>query len=206
MIYRRGQLDQIITSVIVLFAVFWLMVLFVNISANIGKVEKVISGNNLDAEKFSSPIKRAESRALLDMFLSDDIEIAGEKVNVREVLSALVAADSASDKTQAPNFAKGIEKLFAEDYSCNGRNVLIVAIPDGFTSGGYLGKEEETYEKVTVYINYPVERAEEFPRVRLVYDAGSVGGVYGSYESSEEAFANYRVDNAIVWVRGGLRC
>ena len=127
---KRGQIDQVITSVIVLFAVFWLMVLFVNVSANIGKVKESVFGReNEEVPAFSSSAEEASSRAMLDFFLSDDVIINNESVKVGEALTRFIELLREAPNNEVPvsereAFLIPLEELFDEAYSCSEKNEL----------------------------------------------------------------------------------
>ena len=72
---NRGQVDQAITSVIVLFAAFFLMAIFVVVSGNIGKLLGVDEGIVFEGAAASSFRDFEE-----DDFIFNDVEVNGEEM------------------------------------------------------------------------------------------------------------------------------
>lgn len=122
---KRGVIDQAITSVIVLFAVFFLMAVFVIVSGNIER----ITGTSGTAKALAE--EEADSRVLADIFLSDEIEINGKKSLVAEAFTEAVSSYRARELNNAPqDYATGIFRqallYFDQKYSCGQQNELLL--------------------------------------------------------------------------------
>ncbi len=147
---KRGQIDQILTSVIVLFVVFVLMVLFVVISSNIGSLRQTFSfSRDAPIHLFSSQ-QAVNSRVMADLFLSDTVIIDGSRVPVTdafEIVSKAVQAYSVNDK-KALSTLNALQTLFESRYSCGGVNhfSFMVKNPMGSSKIG----------SYWMYIDYPV--------------------------------------------------
>lgn len=144
MIFRRGQIDQIITSILVVVFAFFLSGLFILVSSNIAYIfreppQPLLPGNGEPSE--------AESSALLDLFLSDSVELEGELISVRELFSRFESNPSV--------YTPALERLFAEHYSCAGSNVLVVVLEKEYSPRGSRTDDEYGFVDVTFYIDYP---------------------------------------------------
>ncbi len=134
---RRGTIDQAITSVIVLFAVFFLMAIFVIVSGNIGK----ITGTNSEAQKAISG--QVDSRVLTELFLSDEITVGGERILINEAIKKMVFE---TDDDKISDIGKAIKEKFHDDYSCGKSNHLFVV---------YEKIKPRSVSDYIIYIDYP---------------------------------------------------
>lgn len=148
---KRGQIDQILTSVIVLFVVFVLMVLFVVISSNIGSLRQTFSfSRDTPVNLFGPPQEAVNSRVMADLFLSDSVLIDGSHVSVTdafEIVSKAVQTYSVNDK-RALDTLNALQTLFENQYSCGGVNhfSFMVRNPIGSSKIG----------SYWMYVDYPV--------------------------------------------------
>ena len=112
---RLGVIDQIITSIIVLFVAFFLSVIFVTISSGVAKVAGIEGGD----APLASKVADADSGVLTDLFLSDYVVVDAGKISVKDALIAL--AQGIGDD----NYKSAIINVFDEKYSCGGKNGFI---------------------------------------------------------------------------------
>lgn len=139
---KRGQIDQIITSVLALFIVFILMVIFFVISSNIGK-NRYTADSKKDTSDFLiySPKEAVASRAMHDLFLTDRITLSsGEKLSTIEgfeTVSKAIQSYSVGD-ARALAILDALQVLFNSRYSCGGVNhfTFMVRNPSGSASIG----------------------------------------------------------------------
>ncbi len=208
MIRKRGQIDQVITSVIVLFAVFWLMVLFVNVSANIGKVKETVFGReNEEVPAFSSSAEEANSRALLDFFLNDDVLINNENVKVGEALTRFIDLLRGAPNNEVPvsereAFLIPIEELFDKSYSCSEKNELYLVMD---SSGGrllHLDYPDRRFSKASDGLARVIFADSDREKDSLLYSLFSA-------EKSEDTkgYAVFKLEgNARIYIKENVRC
>lgn len=107
---KRGVVDQIMTSVIVLFGVFFLMGIFVTVSSNIGKI--VGHGGN-------TPSVYAGSSALLE-----EVNYKGEEVfvvdAVQEIFRSKVVISGDKGREVKNSLEESLKELVSEQDSCLG--------------------------------------------------------------------------------------
>ena len=121
---RRGQIDQTITSVLVLFAVIFLMALFTYFTSSLRVVQ-----DRTDIKFETHPVERAAaSSALLHSFLSDSFMFEGEEVNVLENLNSISSAvdEYRVGDVDALALLDATHDYFVEEYSCGGKNSFVV--------------------------------------------------------------------------------
>lgn len=120
---RMGQIDQIITNLVVFFAVFFLMFIFVVVSGNIGALRI-----NDKIDSVSYPIAE---KIILESFLIEEIDYEGG-IFVVEAFQNI----SRVSKDEKIVLAKMIEERFQEVYSCGDRNKLAFLVRDDSNFGG----------------------------------------------------------------------
>jgi len=82
-ISRRGQVDQIVTSIIIVFFALFLSGVFVVISSNIAE----ITAHEPPEAREATVSASGSSQALLDIFLSDEIVIGTNSLSVQQAFS-----------------------------------------------------------------------------------------------------------------------
>lgn len=149
---KRGQIDQILTSVIVLFVVFVLMVFFVIVSSNVGSVGDLI-GQDSEASSSVPHVEKVESRVLLDTFLSDTVLIDNRQISIRDLA---IHAATTSDEAQATLYAQEVESLFNTKYSCGGNNRFVLIRFNGEATAPS-GTRDRTvsFDRIQVFANLP---------------------------------------------------
>jgi len=208
MINKQGQIGQIVTSVVIIFVVFFLMLIFVIVSSNIAGVLGLLEKGAGPGEVVADSSQAIGSRVLMELFLSDQVEIDGEKVLVIDALERIYNLGK-SNLVGWLDIAEVLEEKFAEDYSCNGENILIfsrlVASPGGF------GGAEFSIESYKVFIRY-IEAEGDFSDVAqyFSYGKGGINKPYpqtylgykdGYYTRKLEGFPNSRIT-----VKENIRC
>ncbi len=146
MISTRGQIDQIITSIIVVFVAIFLSGLFLGVSSNIAQV----AGVGTSTSPLVTHYDTGASRAYFDLFLSEELSIAQERVSVRDsfsVISNAVYSERDFEDVRASLALEALYTRFNDVYACDGshRFVFLVKDPSGSAQRG-------TYWS---YINYP---------------------------------------------------
>ena len=109
----RGQIDQVVTSVIVLFAVVFLMLIFTYATA----VLNLFSSGDGFVMHNNEPRDIAVYSAFLDLFLSDRVYTEGAYLGVREAIAAMT-----SEGNEKAAFA--VEQLFRQHYACDSDSFL----------------------------------------------------------------------------------
>jgi len=147
--YKRGVIDQTITSIIVFFGVFFLMAIFVIVSGNIGK----IVGSSQRAE--ISINEEIGSRVLMELFLADEVEIEGKIMSVKEALDELFSIEKIVNNEVLKKLTTALRDKFDKEYSCSGVNKLYIGIRrelrDDTMRANFLG-----YSFVAYYLDYPL--------------------------------------------------
>ena len=236
MIGKRGDIGQTISSVIVFFAVFFLMVIFVSVVGNIANVKNLVYGgqDNGNSSKLEAHyLERAKSRALLDMFLSEEIKINDGSVefsdtmrlggyvdpliwdkfvNKKEMdvydallLAGIIDIQGRDKITLRERIAiySPIEKLFDEHYGCDGANSFYLSTP--ISTG--LGESPGT----RILYGYPEERwiggKKGFP-IKLPFNNGEKAAYPFNDKAIEDGFYRmYLKDKPIeIAVRGARTC
>ncbi len=135
---KKGIVDVSFVSWFVLIAIFLLMMIFIYISSGIN----LFSGGKSETNRLD--VEAADSRVLMELFLRDEAEIDGTRMLVAD---ALKFKDFNTDLDYNFEAVQAIEKKFAEDYSCDGTNVL-----QYFSPGESVAGENPA---LGIYINYP---------------------------------------------------
>lgn len=145
MISHKGQLDHIITSVIVLFACFIIMALFVSLTS---WLSFIAAPSHHDFSARSGPFA-AHSKALMDAFLHDTLVLSsGERVSVSEGLEELRRAvhDYRINDARAIELVNIMQTLFTQRYACTSNTLsLLVKQPSSSANVG----------AYWVYMHYP---------------------------------------------------
>lgn len=133
---RRGQIDQTITSVLVLFAVIFLLALFTYFTSSL----RIVQDRTDIVFENHSVENAAASSALLHSFLSDSFISKGERVNVLEALGDISSAVDEYRVTDADaiSLLEAMHKYFVEEYGCGGKNSFVVLMknPGGSAKQG----------------------------------------------------------------------
>lgn len=154
MIFRRGQLDHVITSIIVLFACFFIMALFYAFTIGLSIFAKP-SYDVLSPSK--SPQVSAD--ALRDVFMHSSLNGLPITVALDDFADALRDRGSQNGQLPADEYAAllaPIERFFAQRYGCSNSNAFFVA------------KRFDPYLKV--YIDYPKLSLNKLPLSLLMSD------------------------------------
>lgn len=143
---RLGQIDQTITSVLVLFAVIFLLAVFTYFTSSLNVVQ-----DRTDIVFENHSVERAAaSSALLHSFLSDSFMLNGEKVNVLEILNEVSSAVDEYRVTDANaiSLLEATHQYLVDAYGC-GENSFAVLMknPGGSAKQG----------SYWAMINYPSE-------------------------------------------------
>jgi len=171
---NKGQIGQIITSLVILFVVFFLMLIFVIVSGNIAGVLGLLEKDARPGEFVAPSSQAIGSQVLMELFLTDSVEINGENFLVVDALREIIDAD----EDRAKILAQAIQDMFHEDYSCEEKNVLLLV---KYTTCGLRGDP-----CALSYLDYPNIRVNEnnFPARE-----GEVIGyseIFGSYPQNKE--------------------
>lgn len=114
----RGQIDQVMSTLIVFIVVFFIMGLFTAFAAGIGSFKGVRDSFFSETVSYKNTVQLGESQALSDIFLSDSLD--GK--SVAEHIGSLATLT----KDEALETIPSIRSLFDSSYSCNGMNSLFV--------------------------------------------------------------------------------
>lgn len=187
LVNRKGEIGQTLTTIVVLFIVFFLMTFFVIVASISGLV------GSKDAGRYSelgNSLEESRSRVLLELFLTDEIEGRGlrDKVLVSQALEMIVSGDERKNSIMAT-----VEEKFEEEYSCGGKNILI------FSS---LGGGNDIAGRLDLHIEFPEGVTETFGR-------SSLGGGY-SYPQDilggSDGFYTKETSGGRITVKGVERC
>ncbi len=141
MIFRRGQLDHVITSIIVLFACFFIMALFYAFTIGLSIFAKP-SYDVLSPSK--SPQVSAD--ALRDVFMHSSLNGLPISVALDDFADALRYRASQNGQLPVDEYTAllaPIERFFAQRYGCSGTNAF------------FLAKRFDSDSDLKVYIDYP---------------------------------------------------
>jgi hypothetical protein len=182
---KKGLAGQIIMSVVIVFAVFFLMLVFVIVSSNIAGVLGILEKDKVDEEFTVLSQERINSWVLMDLFLSDSVKINGKEIGVQRALMRFIGEDEKPEPGSFPGaeLRQVLIDKFSEGYSCDGKNSVI------FEQSGPAGK--------LIILKYPG-------------DASSVEqGTYSKILTvSPETYPGYfgSTRDAILYVREETKC
>ena len=209
---KRGVLDQIITSVVVLFAVVLLMGIYIIVTSAVGRVEEVKARPTSQATVMS--------RTILELFLADSVDIDGQKKLVKDAVVDSFGKYRLRERDGVPRseaiaIFKPFEELFDREYSCNGQNeLLLIAIP---VTAGELGS---TPGKIA-YLDYPLRKwstsGEGLPRNlaensanerdRLLYDLHNSFNIKDINNGGKDGYYFFHVkESAVLIVKVNKKC
>lgn len=144
---NKAQIDQIVTSLIVLFLAVALSILFVIISGYVA----LAKGSGVQ-KAFEAPyVLSGESRAFGNLFMTDYIEVLGGKVAVTDALSIVASAVKQKKLNDEYSLAllNSLQNLFMENYSCDKRNELYLLVRD---------PSDGTGKKYGIYLRLPTDK------------------------------------------------
>lgn len=123
----HGQIDQIITSIIVVFVAIFLSGVFLGVSSNVAQV----AGYSSTSHDFIAHYDSGASRAIFDTFLTDTISIGQEEVLVKDsfsIISEAIYSERTFEDARATAALHALYTRFKENYSCESSNRLIFLI------------------------------------------------------------------------------
>jgi hypothetical protein len=166
---RLGQIDQTITSVLVLFAVIFLLALFTYFTSSL----RVVQDRTDIVFENHSVEKAAASSALLHSFISDRFMFKGERANVLEGLNRVSSAVDEYRVTDAGalSLLEAMHRYFVNEYGCGEKNSLVVLMknPAGSAKQG----------SYWALINYPSESKEVIRLDAPLHEANIIDTVNG---------------------------
>lgn len=107
---RNGDIGNNMATIVVILITFAISILLIIVSGIIGGSKNASLG-----EANLSMTETLDSYVLLDFFLSDTIEVEGEERLVIDLI-----------REMKPSSSELIFQLFKEEYSCDGKNVILV--------------------------------------------------------------------------------
>ncbi len=153
---RKGQLDQTITTVIVLFIAFFLCAIFIIVSGNIGNVR----GSNSGIEAPVITIANSQSEVLYGLFLTDFVTLtSGSTISVQEALLRVNRSVWEKKWSDHEGFESlsALNNLFLKKYSCDSGNQLFLLVKDPSASaakgkyGMYLSIPHDSFSSTDLY-------------------------------------------------------
>ena len=217
----RGQLDQTITSVMVLFAVVFLMLIFTYATSGL----RIFNSHDGVVLHDNSARKEAASLALLHTFLSDTIVFQGEKVSVLDALDNVSKAvyDHRINDAAALSMLNLNKWNFESVYGCERKNSLtfLVKNPSGSAQrGSYLILIDYPSESSSISrLDSPIAEVNiinfvnDFVSNPKTYDSSKLAFVSGLYDSHKYEYGVYPASdvlneepNFIVLAKGELEC
>lgn len=138
---KKASADQLLSSLFVLVGLFILMGLFVIVSSNVAYLKKVVSFSEPEPLIYSEV--SAQSRALSDVFLNDQVSVNGKNVLVREAIGKIVAGGMNGGNSF--DYSLAVQELFKKSYSCDRKNSLLIIQDVG------------SKERFGVYVDYPLK-------------------------------------------------
>ncbi len=191
----HGQIDQIITSIIVVFVAIFLSGVFLGVSSNVAQVAGY-SSTNLSASTLEN---KGNSRALLDVFVTDSVLIKDELVRVYDALPLLAGPEGLV-------ISQEIESLFEQRYSCGGLNAFAIRVLDSFSRSTRGTDVSFEGTRVTTYIDYPFQHvsSESFGLSEDIFDEGLRTTRPRSFDSDTFAFLSVGDVRIDVLARGVL--
>jgi len=115
---NKGQIGQIITSLVIVFVVFFLMLTFVIVSNNIAGLIGLFDEDDTKGVFRTQRIaeissEKIGSRVLMDLFLSDRVEFNGNDVLIIEVLESIRDYDEGLQLEVLNKTQKSFSALFS---------------------------------------------------------------------------------------------
>lgn len=216
---KKGVIDQIITSVIVLFAVFFLMAIFVIVSGNIGE----ITGTSNQAKALASGA--TGSRVLADLFLSDEMEIVstdemargGQGKSIVRVVDALtqrinyyrVREGSGVPQPEAIAIFKPLEDFFDKSYSCDGQNelLLIASSVKGDSKSIYMEYPSKKWSKGGEGLMRSIGKGSGNERGKFLYDLHESVNYNDFKNGLKNGYYAYHLkDSAYIFIKENKKC
>ncbi|MEK6824470.1 MAG: hypothetical protein AABX12_04310 [Nanoarchaeota archaeon] len=186
----RGQIDQVVTSVIVLFAVVFLMLIFTYATA----VLNLFSSGDGFVMHNNEPRDIAVYSAFLDLFLSDRVYTEGAYLGVREAIAAMT-----SEGNEKAAFA--VEQLFRQHYACDSDSFFVLGEYKGESSRAE--NSDGSFDTVQVYAILP-SRGFDFSAITKNVGALTAEGVLAGEGVSARGTA-FRLEGNLFFVARGER-
>lgn len=190
----RGQIDQVIVSVVVLFAVVFLMVFFQYATALLN----IFSSGDGFVVHNSEPRDMAASSAFLDLFLSDRVYTDRTYLGVREAIMAMVNEEN-------ENTAFAIEQLFRQHYACDAESFFVFGKYEGESSRAE--NSDVSFDTVRVYAILP-SRGFDFSAITKNVGALTAEGILAGEGVSEGVSARgavFRLESDLFFIARGER-
>ncbi len=159
----RGQIDQLVSSIVVLILLVILMGLFVMLSSSFGVVNKVLSSGE-SSNVFNFDADAVGSRVLGDLFLTDYVTLKDKDgkdttLSVRDAIVEMNEKRLAGEDYMA--YSQVLENLFKKSYSCDDKNSLAIVNRYSADYSKLKGRTEIMVGQYWRYVDYPEEPIEK---------------------------------------------